>query len=545
MLMLGAATAAMGHPTAITSSPSPAKDTDWWTQIRHDAGNTGATTTYAPNTFQVKWQTTLLEGINSAVPLVVDDHVFINTNSYFLGSPPNRTLTLPPPTMNARDLLTKHLDAGLGAVYCLDAKTGASLWRDAFISPNNPAYLDGKLYFTDMNTDAYQGHLYCLDAASGTQVYAVSIDNLGTTPVVTANNKLYYGGINLYMYSGSVSCASLSGSPVWSYAIPGNQWIFSAPAVDSGNIYFITNDMYSYYYSGNIYCLNAETGAYKWSHPIGSLFFYFFSTNSPAAVGGKVYASDFQIQSYSSYLRCYDGNTGSSVWTYPIHNGICQGCPTVSGGSLYACVTDFYSYETDLVKLFATNGTLQWRIPVPGYFSVAGASICSADKVIVTSSDYSYNYVSFITALDKTTGEFLWGNILPVEMIGGPSLAADTLYCTDYNGGVYAVADQLKITGFHGGLLRAKATLANEGNRTFANIAWRLSVNGGYFEKISLLTNGTIPSIDAGKTATVPIGPLFGIGKIHLDFMVTPEGGSTFHRTADGMIIGPLILIQS
>ena len=546
MLMLASTTAAIGRPTDQTTpaTPQPAAATDWWTMLRHDAGNTGSTTSLAPNTDQLKWQTAIPESILYTAPIVANNHVYINTNSYlFLNPPPNRTTTFPPPAVNPRQLFSNPSSNYEGSIFCLDTKTGVTQWQQTFTAPNTPAYLNDKLYFTDLDIYGYQGNLHCLNATTGAQLFTRPISGLGTSPTIAANNKLYFASLDFYSYSASVNCANTAGDIQWTYQLPAYQWLFSAPSVDSGNVCFITTDLYSYY-TGSLICLNAETGAYKWSQTVGNIFLYFYSPTVPACVNGKVYITDLNIPSYSTYIRCFDGNTGSTVWTHPLPNGISLTSPSISDGSLFVSVTNFDSYQTELLKLYASNGSLQWTVPVPAIESLLGYTICSADKVFVTSSSYGYQYTDYINAFDKTTGDFLWTHYLTQPMTGEPSIAAGILYLTDVYGGVYALADQLKVTDFKGGFLKANAILTNTGNNTFSNIAWRMIITGGYFSRISVYKNGTISTINAAQSITIPAGPVFGFGHIILDVTISPQGSVSFTKHAEGTAIGPFILLK-
>ncbi len=511
--------------------------------MHHDAGNTGSTTAAGPTTYQPYWQTTLMESITDAVPLVVNNRVYINTNSYYKDTT-THPLTLFGSTPMTPQRVLQNLEGGPGAAYCLNATTGVQIWRHAVYAPNHPVYLNGKLYFTDMNTGSYTGYLYCLNATTGTQVSATPFAGVGTSPTITANSKLYYGTLDLYSITSTIICASSSGTTLWTYSIPGYQVVFSAPAVDSGNLYVISCDLYGYYsYTGTLICLNADTGAYKWSHTIGTLFSYYYVAPTPIASAGKVYVTDINLYGYYSYIRCYVGSTGATAWSYPIYMGVPIGNLALSDGAVYGTYADLNAYGTDLIKLYATNGTRQWTTLVTANsYSLFGGTICGADNVLVTSSDGTTEYPNIIITLNKTNADYVWSYTLPFQIPGGLSLCGDTLYFAGIDGSVYAVKDQLKITRFAGGFLRAKAVLTNNGPHPFTTITWLFNVNGGYYGKISLSTNSTISLINGSQTIVVSIGPIFGIGKIHLDFFATPQGCSPMRRSGEGIVFGPFIL---
>jgi len=538
MLMITSVAAVTGKQTQPTT-PQPTRETDWWTMMRHDSGNTGSTTSSAPDTDQLKWQTNILEPITFTAPLVANNHLYLNTNSYlFLNPPHNRTLQ--PPTIDPLKIL-QPTQSYQGSIDCLDTKTGAMQWKRTFYQPNTPVYLDNKLYFTDFNINAYQGNLYCLNASTGADIFTHAVNGIGTSPTITANGKLYYATIDITSYGGDINCADTSGNTLWSYTLPAYQWSFSAPAVDTNNVYVLTFNVYSYY-TGSLICLNANTGAYKWSHTVGNLFFYLQQSNLATCSDGKVYFTDFNLGSYNTYIRCFDGNTGSTLWSYPLVNSVALMPPSISDGSVFVSATDMTTYLNSLLRISATDGTLQWATPTPLSGALSGFTICSADKVYMTTG--GLYYADSVSAFDKTTGQYLWNHFLSTEMYGTPAIASNILFLTDFNGGVYAYADQLTITSVHGGLLKASVVLTNTGNNTFTNVAWHLTVTGGLLGMISKDGNGTIPSITPGQRTTVSIGPLFGLGAIKFNATITPPGSVALTRHLNGTILGPLIILK-
>jgi outer membrane protein assembly factor BamB len=521
-----------------TSDPEPLAAIDWWTQSRHDAANTGSTTGYAPTSFQQKWQSTLYDEAYSTTPIIVNNHVYINTNSYyFLTPPPNRTLDSPPCT-NLVELM-KAPPTSTGSLECLSATNGAILWSNEYTSPNDPAYLDGNLYFTDLDFNSQTHHLYCINATTGSQVYTKTIAEAGSTPITIANDKLYFGTINLDSYNSHVYGTSLSGDQVWSYQLPANHLLLSAPAVDNGNIYFISIDLYNYY-TGSLICLNADTGAYKWSQTVGNLFLVLYSPNVPTAAQGNVYVTDFNLQTYNSYVRCFNGNTGTPTWSHTFNDGFSLAAPAVSDGYVYTSVVNLYTYANEIVKLSASTGAINWTIQTPGLYSLISTTICTADAVISSSNSgyYGYSYAGSISAYDKTTGAYLWSHESSTGILSGISVADDTLYYIDDYSTVHAIADQLKITSFKGGILAAKAMLTNLGNQTYTNLQTRIVAAGGTNNNIHISKDITIDTIQPGQTIPIRIGPIIGFGTVRLDIYITLPQTGTMHRNATAKALG-------
>jgi eukaryotic-like serine/threonine-protein kinase len=74
----------------------------------------------------------------------------------------------------------------------------------------------------------------------------------------------------------------------------------SPPAVVNGVVYIGAED-------GNVYALNAATGAEKWSYPTGVEIV----NSSPAVVNGVVY-----IGSYNGEVYALNAATGAKEWSY-------------------------------------------------------------------------------------------------------------------------------------------------------------------------------------------------------------------------------------
>lgn len=88
------------------------------------------------------------------------------------------------------------------------------------------------------------------------------------------------GVVYVAAYDGNVYALNAStGAKLWSYLTGGI--VFSTPAVSKGVVYVGSGD-------GNVYALNATTGAKLWSFAAGCSPFVCEVTSSPAVVGGVV-----------------------------------------------------------------------------------------------------------------------------------------------------------------------------------------------------------------------------------------------------------------
>ena len=428
-------------------------DIDWWHMFRHDSGNTGCSSSKAPNTNELTWQKNIGEEIYTGVPVVVENKLYISTNWYYTFEPPE------PPPLEASNVqkpfprekprsLSKIFEAMnaqeeeyFGGVYCLDADTGTPLWDYPMSAPNDPAVINGKVYVTDSDYYGYSSSLYCLDAETGAYNWQEPIDGWVTSSTIVADEKIYLGCIDFYSYSGTLHCFDLNGSSLWTYPMPTYEFmLYTAPAVCEGRVYFYTIDIYSYY-NGNLYCLDAETGQYLWSKPISSLWYWWFGSSSPVCADGKVFAVDFDLYSYFGQLKCFNAVTGSSLWSYPI--GLSSSTPAFCDNSVYITDMDLYSYNSWIYRINATSGTLIWKAPLPGYsyFFTSASPVLADNMIYIVPSDFYYYSSNDIYCLDADDGGIIWSYSLDYPTFSSPSIANGQVYIPDLMGNIYAFGE--------------------------------------------------------------------------------------------------------
>jgi outer membrane protein assembly factor BamB len=516
---------------------------DVWPMYRHDPGNTGCSPYVAPNTNHLAWKHPIGDSVYHSTPVIYSDRLYISTNWYFQGEPPNISKIFTPPSPpDPRDILSCCRHEGSSGIYCLNAVTGEQLWFRAMDTPNDPAVFNEKIYVTTLNESIYDGSLYCLDARTGETIWQKPLGSLVLSPTIVADNKIYLGCLDLNSYSGSVKCYDLTGTLLWTYTLPSFEALwFSAPAVSGGNIYFIASDIYSYY-TGNLFCLNAATGQFYWSHSIFSLGFFFFGSPSPACADGNVYVVDFNLDNYYGYLKCYEGSTGDLVWSCNLGMALSFASPAVSDDSVFITAFSFDNYNSWLYRINIGNGTVQWKtfLPSTSYLS-CGSPICSADKVIVSPGTY-YEYSNELFCYQRDDGTSSWQFLLDSETMGNPSLGNGRVYISDYTGTVYAIEDVLKIQAVLGGIMGVKAIIKNTGNATLTNISWSITVSGGAMDMIHQDRAGTIQTLAAKRSAIVRLLPIFGVGKVKIIARASLPQESTIVVTKQGLALGAMII---
>jgi outer membrane protein assembly factor BamB len=263
---------------------------------------------------------------------------------------------------------------------------------------------------------------------------------------------------------------------------------------------------------------------------------------------GRVFAIDFDFYSFSSKLMCFNADTGVLLWDNPFGGySVAFGTPAVSQDSVFIYVIEFYSYFMGMYKFFV-NGTLDWKVPIPGYiymfFSIS--PVCSANKVFICSSDYyGYNNINTIYCMEIENGNILWSyNLDDISMVD-LSIADERVYTADYTGNIYSFEDILKIKKISGGILCVKAEVKNNGESDFTNLSWDIDVVGGIFDMINKSAYGNIPTLQAGKSKTVRAFPVFGLGNVEIEVKVSMPGVTPIRKSLNGLVLGLIVIVKS
>ncbi len=253
-----------------------------------------------------------------------------------------------------------------GAIYALDAATGAQRWTSQVGGFPSDLTVAGGVVYVGMNT----GFLYALDASTGAVRWSAPLDPVFPAPAVAggvvyvasdhngfwaldastgavlwtahlggytnesspavAHGLVYVGSDDDKLYAfPAAGCGQSICSPVWTATTGGA--VESSPAVAYGMVFVGSDDH-------NVYAFDAATGALKWMAPTGDGL----SLASPAVANGVVY-----IGSNDHVLRAIDARSGQVLWSYTTGNLI-GGGPVVANGWVYAGSFDDHLYAFHL-----------------------------------------------------------------------------------------------------------------------------------------------------------------------------------------------------
>ena len=280
-----------------------------------------------------------------------------------------------------------------GNLYAIDQQKGSQIWKfptEARIT-SSPAVANGLIYF-----GSYDGHFYAVNAATGKLQW--KFNNPG---------ERRYTATHLH---GSLPAGETMPDPFDVY--------LSSPAIWSSAVYFGSGD-------GNIYALDAATGALKWKFKTGNVVHA-----SPAIVDGKLY-----IGSWDSYFYSLDAATGKELWRFKtgedpdIHNQVgIQSSATVANGIVYFGCRDSNFYAVD-----AATGKQRWVYNNKGSWVIA-SPVVQDGKVYFATSDSALFLI-----LDAQTGSPIDSIKFHWPIFSSPSIAGNLLYLAGQDGKLVAI----------------------------------------------------------------------------------------------------------
>jgi len=281
-----------------------------------------------------------------------------------------------------------------GNLYAIDSESGKLQWKFAVKSriPSTPAVAGGVVYFP-----AYDGNFYAVDASDGKLKWKFK-----------TGGERRFAAKHLH---GVQPVAETMPDPFDSY--------LSSPAVLSGTVYFGSGD-------GNVYALNAESGALNWKFQTGDIVHA-----SPAIADGTVF-----IGSWDSFFYAIDAKTGQEKWRFKtgedpdIHNQVgIQSSAAVADGMVFFGCRDSHLYALD-----ARTGEKKWAYSANGSW-VVGSPAVKNGKVYFPTSDSST-----LLAADAKSGQIVHSlGFHGWYLYSSPAIAGNMLYLGSTQGNLVAV----------------------------------------------------------------------------------------------------------
>ncbi len=280
-----------------------------------------------------------------------------------------------------------------GNLYALNAASGSLKWKFATKSwvTSSPAVASGIIYF-----ESYDSNFYAVDAATGQLKWKFQ----------TGGEKRYAG-----KHLHHLEPAAETMPDPWDFYL-------SSPAVWNGVVYFGSGD-------GNVYALDANSGALKWKFQTGDVVH-----SSPAIAEGTLY-----IGSWDSYLYALDATSGKEKWRFKtgddpdIHNHVgIQSSPAVVNGVVYFGCRDANVYAVD-----AATGKQKWSFPNEGSW-VNNSPVVHEGKVY-----FGTSIPGILHALDANTGAPVFQLPTGTPVFSSMAVANGMLYMGNFGGKLTAI----------------------------------------------------------------------------------------------------------
>jgi len=279
-------------------------------------------------------------------------------------------------------------------LYAIDAATGTQRWKfptQARVA-SSPAVANGLVYFA-----SYDGNFYAVDTASGKEKWHFATDG-----------EHRFAAPHLH---GMLPVKEVMPDPFDFY--------LSSPTLANGDVFFGSGD-------GNVYALDAASGALKWKFKTGNVVH-----SSPAVSGGMLY-----VGSWDHYLYALDAATGRLRWKFEtgadndIHNqeGI-QSSPSIADGVVYFGCRDSKFYAVD-----ATTGKELWRFDNKGSWAIDAPGVANGVVYWATSDTGKFHASDAKTGADRFVLDF---NHWP--MFSSPALVGSVAYLGSHNGSLFAI----------------------------------------------------------------------------------------------------------
>jgi len=246
------------------------------------------------------------------------------------------------------------------------------------------------------------GNFYALDLDNGQTIWTINTGNPISTSPAYQNGLVFFGAEN----PGEIYAVDAdTGAVEWQYAIPSGAAVYASPAVTDGKVIVGSSD-------GNLYCLDSLEGNVLWTSHIGS-----GNLSSPTIQNDTVFITS------TFGAEALDLLTGTPIWRYDTTWPIVS-CPTVADGIVFVS-----SQNND--RVFALNestGEPLWIFFTGGWLT---APAVDSSKQLVMAGSKDFN----LYCLNEQTGLVEWKFNDNPNYLSDPTISANGLvYLGTYDG---------------------------------------------------------------------------------------------------------------
>ncbi len=219
---------------------------------------------------------------------------------------------------------------------------------------------------------------------------------VGNDPILTPDYwNAYLGGLERRGISRKVGARE--GIVAWKTAAPAIQEMITAPVVDKNGVIYVV----SQWFPSKLFAIEPD-GTVRWSYTLKA-----FSTWNPHVTeSGTIYVGDNNGYFYAIH------SGGDTLWTFKADKSLSDpGSVAIdANGNIYFC-----SSSAQKLYSLASNGTLRWKLDLPG---LAGSPALSQQGIL-------YVLGHSLSAVNSA-GEVIWNTYIDSLYAGGsPVIAPD------------------------------------------------------------------------------------------------------------------------
>jgi outer membrane protein assembly factor BamB len=251
-----------------------------------------------------------------------------------------------PCVCGGRVYVTEQLQ-GATTVYSVDADSGEECWRSQLAgdAASDPRVANGRVF-----VGAGQGGIYCLDARTGVTLWNFVDISIYANPAASGG-AVYAGGSRGQSHE-ALCLDAKTGKPRWSVRIP--LPLTASPADSGSEVYFglgrAAKGASDRRPSGILLCLKSETGRERWSCQV-----------SDVVVGQSATAEGVWLAARDGYCCCLDRRDGRVRWDRYLEGSVAT-APTL-GASYLSVLTN----SGRLWRLHAQTGGIQMTFDIAAH----------------------------------------------------------------------------------------------------------------------------------------------------------------------------------
>ncbi|MBC7109490.1 MAG: PQQ-binding-like beta-propeller repeat protein [Archaeoglobi archaeon] len=291
-------------------------------------------------------------------------------------------------------------------LYCLNATTGAIIWRNESIQgASTPA-----VYGNIVVVGNFSGELHYVNATTGVIEKSILLETSPSWYGISSSPLIYNDSVYVMTFSnGTLWKLDLNGNILWNFSTGSEISPYSSPAAYNGTIFFSGNES-GVHYLFAVY----ENRTLAWKFPVEGKI-----TNTPSVGDGKVFvATDKRL--YAINLD------GTEAWNVSF-NGSMSTAAVAYGNVYIGSKNGIYCFNS-------SNGDILWNFTANGKVDSSPA-VASSVVYFATNTAEGTLY-----ALDANTGKPLWYYRLKggyYNIMSSPFIAENKLFIGTDSGFVY------------------------------------------------------------------------------------------------------------